>query len=198
MIARTASRHALHPQFGRRRSRRTRTLSSQPPNFYFVSAPHEIAQRNGHAQHRVDGQPESHDAGKRHVAPGRNVGRARFLARRGAGRLVFHRTHRRVTAARRTRQIGWSWRSSSTTKAIAPCTKRRARIAWAADLDEPSGWPSLVWQTYDYYFEPTPRISEQESIGAAAYPMEPADRQRRSGQLQRRRSARSDRAGARC
>ncbi len=39
--------------------------------------------------------------------------------------------------------------------AIARCSKRRARTVWAAAVDEPPCWPSFVWQTYDYYLEPT-------------------------------------------
>jgi len=36
-----------------------------------------------------------------------------------------------------------------------PCSKRRARTAWAPALDEHPCWPSFAWQTYDYYFDHT-------------------------------------------
>ena len=62
-----------------------------------------------------------------------------------------------------------------------------------------SCWPSFVWQTYDYYFEPTGRLlRRQESLRASAHPVERRQRRHRSGQLQRRRSARPHRPRAAC
>ena len=38
-------------------------------------------------------------------------------------------------------------------------------------------WPSFVWQTYDYYFEPTAAyFRREEGLRAAAHPVESGDR----------------------
>ena len=34
-------------------------------------------------------------------------------------------------------------------------------------------WPSFVWQTYDYYFEPTAAFRREEGVRAAAHSVEP-------------------------
>jgi len=42
--------------------------------------------------------------------------------------------------------------------------KRKASIAWACFVDEPFCWPSLLWQTYDYYLEPTAATSPAKTF----------------------------------
>ncbi len=47
-------------------------------------------------------------------------------------------------------------------------------------------WPSFVWQTYDYYFEPTAAyFGCKKGIRAAAHPVEPLCRHGGGGELQR-------------
>ena len=86
-----------------------------------------------------------------------------------------------------TRRSGWRWPSSSITKGYramfeAQSKNRMGLLIW---MSHPA-WPSFVWQTYDYYFEPTAGVlRRQEGVRAAAHPVEPGDRQRRGGELQR-------------
>ena len=57
-------------------------------------------------------------------------------------------------------------------------------------------WPSLAWQTYDYYFDQTAAYyREQEGVRADSHPVESRDRRCRSGELQRRQSDGPDRPG---
>ena len=82
---------------------------------------------------RHHGQPAADDARERHVAAGPRLGHARFQPRRArraapASASIIDKELRRRRPMPRT---GSSWRSSSTTTATAPCSKRRARTAWA-------------------------------------------------------------------
>jgi len=52
-------------------------------------------------------------------------------------------------------KIGWSWRSSSITDGYRAMSTAQARTHGMLLWIEPSCWPSFVWQTYDYYFDPT-------------------------------------------
>ena len=116
----------------------------------------QVPQRNGHAEHREHGQPARHDARIGDVAAGAHVGPARFLAERRAGRRVLPRAHREEL--RRRGQRG----GLGVAGAVRELRRLSRHVRGAeqephgpADLDEPSRWPSFVWQTYDYYFEPT-------------------------------------------
>jgi len=53
-------------------------------------------------------------------------------------------------------------------------------------VDEPPCWPSFVWQTYDYYLEPTAGYFGRRRVRAPAHPVELAGGHGRGRQLQRR------------
>jgi len=56
-------------------------------------------------------------------------------------------------------------------------------------------WPSFVWQTTTTTSTHRRLLRQPEGLGAAAHPVEPAQRRRRGGELQRRRRARARGAG---
>src|SRR5450755_1761649 len=51
---------------------------------------------------------------------------------------------------------GMNSHSSKTTMVTGRYSKHKARIVWECCfwMSHPT-WPSFVWQTYDYYFDPT-------------------------------------------
>ena len=102
-------------------------------------------------------QPEDDDAGSGAVAAGRRMwGTARFHADGRAGRRVVPQHHREelrrrenaaewVTLAQFVNYDGYRAMFEAQSK------NRMGLLIW---MSHPA-WPSFVWQTYDYYFEPT-------------------------------------------
>ena len=130
---------------------------AEPLKFYFP-------QRATPKLHSEMGMPnmltldsvKRHDAGIGHVAAGRRLGHARFHHRRRAGRQLFRRHHRRsyggaknvedwVELAQFVNYDGYRAMFEAQSK------NRMGLLLWMSH----SCWPSFVWQTYDYYFDPT-------------------------------------------
>ena len=124
------------------------------------------------------------------MAAGRDVGHARFLPRRRAGRRVASASMIDKSYGGADNAADWvalaQFVNYDGYRAMfeAQSKNRMGLLIW---MSHPC-WPSFVWQTYDYYFDPTAGyFGAQEGLRAAAHPVEPGDRQRRSGELQRRR-----------
>ena len=97
------------------------------------------------------------DAGIRHVAAGAHVGAARFLAARRAGR-------RHPSATRIDKSYGGADNVADWVRLAQFVNYEGYRAMFEAQSKNRMGlliwmshpcWPSFVWQTYDYYLEPT-------------------------------------------
>ena len=132
-------------------------IARMPLKFYFT-------QRATPKLHSELGMPNivsmdslrADDAGGEHVAAGPHVGSARFLAERRARRRIVPRTDREELRRRGERGgVGAAGAVRQLRRLSRHVRSAEQEPHGPADLDEPPDWPSFVWQTYDYYLDPT-------------------------------------------
>src|SRR5271165_2354324 len=115
------------------------------------------------------------------------MGRARLLTERRAGWIVFHRPHRIELRRRKERgRLGIAGAVRQLRRLPRHVRSAKQESHGPAHMDEPSLLADFRLADLRLLFGTDGRLlRSEESIGATAHPMEPADRQYRNCKLQR-------------
>jgi hypothetical protein len=125
-----------------------------PLKSYFTTWRSEAAQRNGRAQHPFHRERARHDAGRCALAAQPHLGRARSRAWRWHGSSFFKVVDKRYGGAKNLDEFVElaQFLDYETYRAMfeSQSRYRMGMLIWMSH----SAWPSLLWQTYDYYLNP--------------------------------------------